>query len=381
VQSCRERQSNGRAGRAQASPPRVTFGTIVFNGMPFVPYLLRSLYPYAHQIIVVEGAVPLMRAMASPTGHSTDGTLEALRHFASDEDPDRKLVIVTAEDEGHPDGVWPGEKNEMCQAFARRATGDWLWEVDSDEFYSDIAMERMLAWLAEHPQTTAVSFRQRIFWGSPDWYVAGPFFKGSETGGQIYRIFRWQPSWTYATHFPPTVRDDHGRDLRDLILCGADHTEAMGIFFFHYSLLFREQVERKWQYYAARGDKSADPSVNWVERNWMQLTEPFHVHNANRYISWLERHRGPHPREIQNLWADVLAGRITATRRPMEDVAELTRDPVFRVIRSLMRTWPSDEELTKRGRYRWQKTLERLAIWYERRWARRRGLHPDVGLS
>jgi len=364
---------SGRTDCAKASLPRVTFGTIVFNGMPFIPYLLRSLYPYAHQMIVVEGAVPLMRPIASPTGHSTDGTLEALRRFASEEDPDRKLLVVTSEDEGHPDGVWPGEKNEMCQAFARRATGDWLWEVDSDEFYSETAMESMLAWLAEHPETTAVSFRQRIFWGSPDWYVAGPFFKGSETGSQMHRLFRWQPSWTYATHFPPTVRDDQGRDLRDLKWCGPDETAAIGIVLFHYSLLFREQVEQKWQYYAARGDRSANPSVNWVERNWMRLAEPFHVHNANRYVSWLERYRGPHPREIQNLWADVIAGRIPATRRPMEDVAELMHDPVFRVIRSLMRTWPSDEELGRRGRYRWQKTLEQLAIWYERRWMRRLG--------
>ena len=35
--------------------PRVTFGIIVLNGEPFTRYCLRSLYPFAHQIIVVEG--------------------------------------------------------------------------------------------------------------------------------------------------------------------------------------------------------------------------------------------------------------------------------------------------------------------------------------
>src|SRR3546814_12365174 len=31
--------------------PRITFGMIVLNGEPFLRYNLRSLYPYAHQII------------------------------------------------------------------------------------------------------------------------------------------------------------------------------------------------------------------------------------------------------------------------------------------------------------------------------------------
>lgn len=36
--------------------PRITFGMIVLNGEPFTRYNLRALYPFAHEIIVVEGA-------------------------------------------------------------------------------------------------------------------------------------------------------------------------------------------------------------------------------------------------------------------------------------------------------------------------------------
>ena len=56
--------------------PKVTFGMIVLNGEPFVRPLLRTVYPYAHEIIVVEGACP--GAVATEDGHSVDGTLEAL---------------------------------------------------------------------------------------------------------------------------------------------------------------------------------------------------------------------------------------------------------------------------------------------------------------
>jgi hypothetical protein len=59
------------------NPLRITFGIIVLNGEPFTKYCRRALYPFAHEIIVVEGAVPA----ATPDGHSLDGTLEALDRF------------------------------------------------------------------------------------------------------------------------------------------------------------------------------------------------------------------------------------------------------------------------------------------------------------
>ena len=61
--------------------PRITFGMIVLNGEPFVRYNLRALYPFAHQIIVVEGAAPAAAGIATPEGHSIDGTLAALKQF------------------------------------------------------------------------------------------------------------------------------------------------------------------------------------------------------------------------------------------------------------------------------------------------------------
>ena len=47
----------------------MTFGIIVLNGEPFTRYCLRSLYPYAHEIIVVEGGHEDTRSVATPDGH------------------------------------------------------------------------------------------------------------------------------------------------------------------------------------------------------------------------------------------------------------------------------------------------------------------------
>ena len=88
---------------------RVTFGMIVLNGEPFIRHNLQALYPFAHQIVVVEGACSSARANAMADGHSRDRTLTAIRDFKASSDPENKMIIVTAEDEGHPDGFWAGE--------------------------------------------------------------------------------------------------------------------------------------------------------------------------------------------------------------------------------------------------------------------------------
>ena len=99
-------------------PPRISFGMIVLNGEPFLRYNLRSLYPFAHEIIIVEGAVPGASLVATEDGHSIDGTLAALKSFKSSEDPENKIRII------QKDGFWR-EKDEMSFAYAENATGDY----------------------------------------------------------------------------------------------------------------------------------------------------------------------------------------------------------------------------------------------------------------
>jgi hypothetical protein len=156
--------------------PKITFGIIVLNGEPFTRYNLQALYPFAHQIIVVEGASPNAAHVATAAGHSTDATLDILRHFQAEADPENKLILVTAEDEGHPNGFWPGEKDQQSQAYARRATGDWLWQIDIDEFYNPDDMLRVCTYLRAHPYTTCLTFNAFHFWGGFDYLVEGGLF-------------------------------------------------------------------------------------------------------------------------------------------------------------------------------------------------------------
>jgi len=336
---------------------RVTFGMIVLNGEPFLRYNLRSLYPFAHQIIVVEGAAPAAAAIAGPDGHSTDSTLAELARFKAEEDSDGKVVVVTAEDEGHANGFWPGEKHEQSQAYARRATGDLLWQVDVDEFYRAEDMQRMIRRMGDDPGIKQASFKQITFWGGFDYTCDGWFLR---RGAAVYhRLFRWGPGYRYTTHRPPTVVDSEGRDLRLRGWLDGDATARLGIPLYHYSLVFPKQVAEKIAYYGAAKWNRQDRTAEWVENSYSKLLRPFRVHNVYRYPSWLERFRGAHPKQIEQLRSDISDGVVSVRTRDCADVERLLRsrsyaacrlaikllDPIDRALRPM-----SDRVLARLGR-------------------------------
>jgi glycosyltransferase involved in cell wall biosynthesis len=310
--------------------PKISFGVIVLNGEPYTRYCLRALYPFAHQIIVAEGACPAAAANATPDGHSTDGTLDILRQFKAHDDPDNKLVIVTAEDLGHPNGFWPGEKNEQSQAYAARATGDYLWQVDIDEFYLPQHMQAVCDMLTADPTITAMSFKMLTFFGSPHHIVDGPFLKG---GAEIYhRLFKWGRAYRYTTHRPPTVVDERNTDLRSKHWIDGYTLAQRGIVMLHYSLLLPQQVFEKAVYYDKAQQFRYKP-LEWFEQSYQKLRWPFRYHNVYLWRSWLERYPGQVPDQIQQMMADLHAGRHHTTARHTNDIERLLSSRSYRAQR------------------------------------------------
>lgn len=309
--------------------PKVSFGIIVLNGEPFIRYCIKQIYPFAHQIIVVEGAVPSAAGIATEDGHSTDDTLRVLKDFQNKEDPDNKMFIVTAENEGYPNGFWPGEKDEQSRAYAKRATGDYLWQVDVDEFYRSPDIEKVLMLLKEEPEITAVSFKQITFWGGLDYIVDGWYLRsGADT---YHRLFRWGNEYQYITHRPPTVVDEQGRNLRAIGWMSGRDMARRGIFLYHYSLLFPKQVEEKCSYYGNAPWARRSGAVKWAQNVFLHLKRPFRVHNVYQHLSWLERFHGTHPEQIQILWNDIVAGRVPVATRSTDDIETLLESLVYRL--------------------------------------------------
>lgn len=310
-------------------PVKITFGIIVLNGEPFTRYCIRALYPHAHEIIVSEGASEGARSIASSSGHSLDGTLKILRQIKKEEDPENKLLIVTAEDEGHPDGFWPGEKHEQSQAYAKRATGNYLWQVDIDEFYLEKDIDKIKSLLEKDPSITAISFRQVQFWGGFQYLVDSWLLRRG--AHNFHRLFKWGAGYKYITHRPPTVLDEKGTDLRKIHWVKAEDTLRMGLNLHHYSFVFPKQVFEKAQYYKYAEWSKRDKADWWASDVFMKLTDPFRVFSIYWDVSWLKRYGGKHPSEIISLIHDIEKGNLNIQLRQTDDIEQLLRDPVYRL--------------------------------------------------
>jgi hypothetical protein len=309
--------------------PSISFGMIVLNGRPFLPYNLRALYPFAAQIIVVEGAVETAAALADGHGHSRDGSLQELYRFKAEEDPENKLLIVTK------DGLW-SEKDEQSQAYAQLAAGDYLWQIDVDEFYQPEDMAKVLRYLRDHPDVTLLTFPHLLFWGSPDYVVNGWYLMREQAF--IRRVFKWGPGYQYAEHRPPLVRDAQGRDLFTIKPAGGKQFAEQGIYMYHYSLLFPEQVRGKSSYYQAAPWSPLNKATAWAEEAYMALRRPYRVHNSYQYPSWLQRAPVASPPQIQAMWEDIETGKLDIACRDNQDVEALLEKPSYGLGVKALRT-------------------------------------------
>jgi hypothetical protein len=323
----------------QSKRPRISVGIIVLNGEPFTRYCLRSIYPFAHQIIVVEGGSKHAAKWCTEDGHSIDGTLEVLRRFKEEEDSENKLEIVTNE------GFW-AEKDEQSRAYADRATGDWLWQIDIDEFYRPDAVERLLSYLQSNSDVTSMNFPVLTFWGD----ICYEACVLSEKASGFRRLFRFGPGYEYISHRPPVVVDASGSDLTVQNPISAREMEAEGVFLYHYSLVFPQQVTQKTGYYRSlaegrateshvdRGAPSKMKSASeWAERCYFDLQRPFQIHLVHWHPSWLQHFVGSHPPEAVAMMDDLRSGEVSIEGRDNADVDALLAEGSFRLKRELWR--------------------------------------------
>ena len=289
---------------------RVTVSYVmnVLNGEPFLSYQLASIYPYAHQIVIVEGAYRRFAHAATADGHSVDRTREVLAAFP---DPEQKLVVISR------DGYWE-DRCEMCNAFLPAVTGDVMWQVDTDEFYLPWVHERVVQWFAEDNALDRVSFRVREFFASPEYEVCGGIHAIGL--GDVRRVHRFHPGVRWLTQRPPTLGNATGvpQPIRRERL--AEDTVREGMRLFHYTTLFRRQITDKFRYYRQMW-ANTEQDEQWLHETWDQFTNPLRLHGAVVGASWIERYDGPWPLHVEDMMRDVQTGMFSGlTVRGREDI-------------------------------------------------------------
>lgn len=268
----------------------------VLNGEPFISYQLASIYPYAHEIIITEGAYQKFAHAATPDGHSTDGTLAIISDFP---DPENKITLISH------DGFWE-DRCEMCNGFMEPVTGEVIWQVDVDEFYFPWVHESVARLFEADEALDRVSFQVREFFAALDYEVVGGVTASGL--GDVRRVHRFQKGDRWMSQRPPSLSTGQGRPrpIRNEISAGEMFNR--GAFIFHPTTLFHQQIADKFQYYRQMW-KGIEQSDKWVHDTWYRFKNPLHLHGTTKYASWIERYKGPYPPLLQQMVSDIQDGK------------------------------------------------------------------------
>src|SRR4030095_8595223 len=96
-----------------------------------------------------------------------------------------------------------------------------------------------------------------------------------------------------------------GQDLSKLRWMTLDRIASKSVRLYHYSLLFPKQVMEKCEYYRNVDWTSRKEAVDWANEVFVQLKQPYRVHNVYQYPGWLDRFHGKHPAQIEELKKDL----------------------------------------------------------------------------
>jgi len=230
---------------------RISAQTIVFNAESILPKgMLRKnieeTLKFADELIIVEGATHARTGYfdgnALPftnNGRSTDTTIQVIEDLKAKYPDKIKLVL------GSDDGFWNG-KTAMCNAAAQLATGDYLWQVDSDEFYHENELPIIIK-LLEEQKPDAVHFFANHFYGGYEELIGNDQPWGN--GIPWMRIFRHTPGSHWISHEPPNYQLADGLICNRGIVITREQTNALGLKMYHYGYVMKEQVDFKAQFY------------------------------------------------------------------------------------------------------------------------------------
>jgi len=217
---------------------KISFVMIVYNAASILPKgMLKAcidhIYDLAHEIVVIEGAceraIPL-----TPDGHSTDNTVEIVQSY-----PKVRLI--------QKDGGWK-DQQDMYDMTNGQLQGDYVWWLDSDEFFHENDIPVIVKTL-EEKKPYAMYFDAIQFFG--DWYHRISDETKHLWSGELpwQRIFKNQPGKSYWHYIrPPEYMYEDG------IKCN-DHPSVIKnqCKMYHYSFIKKSQIEFKNIFYDHHG--------------------------------------------------------------------------------------------------------------------------------
>ena len=208
--------------------------TILYNGRHTVEACIRNTLRFCDRVVVIYGRVEAL------SGMPPDGSLGIVERMARAE---KRIKLI------NPGKVW-SEKLEMVRQAEPEFEDGWLIQVDCDEFYHPIEMDRVIV-AAERLERKDIEFYAHHFFGSVRTVV--PMVDG-RPGNLIpwRRCFRVMPGDRWLSHQPPRIEGP------DRSILTRDITADLGVFLYHYGYVWRSQCEEKIVLHGQRGDQIGD---------------------------------------------------------------------------------------------------------------------------
>jgi glycosyltransferase involved in cell wall biosynthesis len=201
---------------------KFTFALILYNEEKLIKPQLERLYDYAHDIIICEGLVGECKHAWSK---ERDNTVDIIKSFP---DPKNKIKLISKDD-------WPG-KEHMVRAYWAKASGDYVWHIDADEFYTHRCMRRTIKHVEKTKELQYAHYYQHYYYkylnviveetGKTFWYRPGRIHKCDKSYTLVHRPQCLYRSGNYA----------HMRYIKE----GKQH---------HYSMMDHDKTTSKLKFY------------------------------------------------------------------------------------------------------------------------------------
>lgn len=250
------------------------FVMIVFNGMPWIKFVLSEIYSHANKIIIIEGPVKLYMEFKG-IKESDDGTLQFLDTIS---DPDRKIIVV------HGSGF--EDKLEQAQEYMKFVTGDYIWTVDADEVYKSQDIPKIKEYV-ESNNFEVANIPEFRFWGDLEHYA-----KGGSWNWCPPRIFKHEQGDRWYSHRPPKIERQNGKIVKIASVNAPEELVKQNIYMYHYNYVGDLRIKDKAEYFVKLrpDDPVYSKYLEWFENVfllWKRSDE-----NVRKY---LEKEFGLHP--------------------------------------------------------------------------------------
>lgn len=278
---------------------KLTFGIITLNADFFLKQVLESIYPFAHKIIIADGAVTWWKQQG--VYRSTDDTLRIIHDFP---DPQFKILLV----KGGP----YEEKTEQCRAWFKHVPKDtdYVFCNDADEIHSPVNLEKLIRFL-EKGKPSSVGFKSDSFYGGFDRIIGG-----FERNHSFKRVLKYIPGCYYRTHRQPTLSmwnthftNDESKDIAGSDINGNQLYEATGITMWHGSYVSPKGVFNKIRYYEGSVIEDGQCIPNYFQDVWLAWVRG----NENQRLEIEEKWKGvqefmPAARQYQECYTEPYTG-------------------------------------------------------------------------